>query len=362
MALALAILLLGATRAAAAPVGFVDLPRLLASHPLHAVLARYDREIAALQGTQTIIGLRDAAAQTQRSADAVGRAAAAAQSRVAQIGASSDTYQRLEGNALAARSASDREMATYRDELIRETSANITAYVRGVAQRTQRAYDAREQQLREKELTLAFDLARRNAGERLALTLKLDDLHLDKASRARYRSQLAALQAAQARALAVMHRADAATLGSYRVELERDAITADAQMAAELRSKALANLSLRQRISQGGPSQASAFRASYRFKTDAAALSAGLGNAGNDISQRFSQLANSDRRSQSETAAQIATLQADRRALYRAIVGQIVRDAQRLARMRHLATVDASNSRPPGSVDLTAAVSADLNR
>ncbi|MGA8097509.1 MAG: hypothetical protein WB810_02495, partial [Candidatus Cybelea sp.] len=63
-----ALLLTGQSVAFAASVGFVDLPRLVASHPLHSVLAQYDSEIAALRSTQNVAGLRDPAATAARSA------------------------------------------------------------------------------------------------------------------------------------------------------------------------------------------------------------------------------------------------------------------------------------------------------
>ncbi|MGA8575537.1 MAG: hypothetical protein WB609_07615, partial [Candidatus Cybelea sp.] len=39
------------------PEGFVDLAQLVASHPQHAILFEYDREIAALRSTQNLPGL-----------------------------------------------------------------------------------------------------------------------------------------------------------------------------------------------------------------------------------------------------------------------------------------------------------------
>jgi hypothetical protein len=44
------------------------------------------------------------------------------------------------------------------------------------------------------------------------------------------------------------------------------------------------------------------------------------------------------------------------------MTAQIVRDAQRLATLRHLHGVVVSNSRPRGSVDLTAALAAEVAR
>ncbi|MFY9739658.1 MAG: hypothetical protein WAK11_11485, partial [Candidatus Cybelea sp.] len=61
-------------------------------------------------------------------------------------------------------------------------------------------------------------------------------------------------------------------------------------------------------------------------------------------------------RSRAATAAQIQRLTVDRDKLYRAIVAQIGRIAERLARARHLTKVLVATSRPKGSIDLTDAI------
>lgn len=376
--LASALLVLGSIAAApqsADPVGFVDLPRLVATHPLHGVLAQYDREIAALRSTQAPAALRDPGAQAQASAAALRATAGEAQRRVQSIAARSvNEYHSREPDALeallAARGAGTSEMAAYRDDLSRETAANLRLFEDGIAKRNQRAYEARAQELREKELSFAFDLARRDAGRRVVLTLKLENLHLDAQTRAQLAAELNDLNAARARALDALRRADAAELASYRESIERSGASAVAQMAAGLRSKALANVALRAEVlqSESNPSEmlnalasdAARFRASYRAPADAAALKAGLRRASNDLSQRFATLNQVDQRSRRDTAGQIAALQAQRAALYRALVTQIVQTAQRLAQSRGLRGVAATGSRPPGSIDLTPAVAAEL--
>lgn len=374
--LTLAIFLTGTTHYGA-PIGFADLPRLLAAHPLQAVLAGYDRGIAALRSTQTVPGLLDPAAQAQRGAAALQRDAAAAQSRVQQIASRNAGQNRLRERealaaVLAARNAADREMMAYREELVRGTNANLAAYERSLEQRTQRALAAREQQLRESELMLAFTLARQNAGERALLRLKLEELHLDPATQTQLEAELSAMNARESDALAVMRRNDAGILERYRQQLQRDGEAANAQMAAQLRAKAEANLVLRRRVLQAEasmaamlpnlPLQIASFSASYRSETDAAAILGGLRSASRDLSQLFGQFAEAAQRSQRETAAQIQALEAKRSSVYYSMIAQIEREAQRLARERRLGGVDVSGSRPKDSVDLTAAVRADLAR
>ncbi len=58
---------------------------------------------------------------------------------------------------------------------------------------------AREQQLREKELDVAYDLARKNAAARLTLRIHLNELHLDRPTRARLEAELAGVEPARTR-------------------------------------------------------------------------------------------------------------------------------------------------------------------
>jgi hypothetical protein len=371
----LAVASIGAGPQNVGPVGFIDLPRLIATHPLHRVLGQYDREIAALRSTQTVTAVRDPGAQAQAAAAAVRAAAADAQTRAQSIAArSAGEYREREPDAIAAllssRDAGSREMTAYRDDLAHATAANLQLYEDAIEQRNQRAYAARAQELREKELSLAFDLARRDADRRVVLTLKLENLHLDSQTRAQLTAELNALNAARTNALDAMRDADAAELASYREALERSGASAVAQMAATLRSNAAANVALRSQVLQAEPnasemlaelaSQAARFRASYRAASDASALSAGLRRASGDLSQRFAKLSQADQSSRHDAAAQIAALQADRAALYRALVAQIVQTAQRLAQARGLRGVASTGARPSGSVDLTPAVASEL--
>jgi hypothetical protein len=371
----LAVASIGAGPQNAGQTGFIDLPRLIATHPLHRVLAQYDREIAALRSTQTVAAVRDPGAQAQAAAATLRATAADAQMRVHSIAArSAGEYREREPDAIAAllssRDAGSREMTAYRDELAHATAANLQLYQNAIAQRNQRAYAARAQELREKELSLAFDLARRDADRRVVLTLKLENLHLDEQTRAELTAELSALNAARTRALDAMRRVDAAELATYREAMERSGASAVAQMAATLRSNAAANVAQRAQVLQAEPnasemladlaSQAARFRASYRAASDASALSGGLRRASGDLSQRFARLSQTDQRSRRDTAVQIAALQAERTALYRALVTQIVQAAQRLAQARGLRGVATSGTRPTGSVDLTPAVASEL--
>ncbi len=358
------------------PIGFVDLPRLVANDPLHSVLLSYDREIAALQSTQKVSGLTDVGAHARRAANAARREATAAQARVRRIGARDAQADRTrERTALAAVLASaqsgDREVARYAGELQRETDANEANYTSALAQRSDRAYAARAQQLREKESTLAFDLARKNGGTRLSVRLKLADPYLSEATKAVLHAKLAALDAQERSAVAALQARDAAILAAYRRQLQTDADRKNAAMAARLRQAAGANFAVRERVrssamqSTGSRSfaQASAsFGSTYRVGADADGVVTGFRNAGDDLSRRFVRLGEAATASQHETADQLKALTATRRALYQSIVARIQREAELVARRRGLAKIEYGSARPGGSVDLTQAVQGALAR
>ncbi len=371
-----ALLLLGGGRGGA--IGFVDLPQLIGAHPLHGVLAQYDREIAALHGTQTVSGLTDPAARAEHGAATLKGDAAGAATRAQRIASSATADDRgEESGALAAigalRTGRERDVAAYDAELERETGASFTAFGQATADRIERAYEARRQQLREKELTFAYDLARQDGPKRLRLRLKLgNDAYLSNATRTALRSELEGLGRREAVVLSRMRRDDAVRLANYLNELSRGGTAANARMSTQLRGKAAANLAIRRRASQAESNAGAAFpaldselaffRSTYRSQSDASAIASGLHSVSGEISGRFGQIAQADRASRGATNQQLARLESDRRDLYRAIVGQIEGTAEKIRLQRHLAGVVLRGSRPKGSVDLTAAVLSQLLR
>lgn len=362
--LILAILLAGAT-SPSAPIGFVDLSTLVARHPLHPVLTIYDRQIATLRGTLQVPELSNAGAQVNRSATAAKDDTAAAAARVQNVAAQSSTDRNRERAAFATVQASQRAaaqaMSSYADQLTRATNANLAAYRRSLDESTTRALAAREQQLYEKELSYAFDLARASALTRLRLRIKLDELHPEPTTRKQLEAELAALNARESQAVATMRRHNAAILADYRLQLERDAARASSEMGAQLQAKAAANLALRRKVLYGEviPSQLAGGGAP---DAGATAVAGELRGAGNSISKQFATLAESVRQSQRQASAEIRALEQKRYALHQAIVAQILRVAHAAEQARHLGGLVISGPRPTASVDLTPDVQRALKR
>jgi len=367
-ALPAAAVLIAATHTGAR-VGFVNIDEAVALHPWHALLVRYDREIAALRETLAL----NPSSQARRAAQSVAAQTRTA-SRVATAANAASRDRARERAALASVLASRRpgdEMSAYGAQLVRETQATLASFQQAIAAREQRAYEARAQQFREKESTTAFDLAQADGGQRLQLRLKLQDLHLDARRRATISARLAALDATEQRKVDAQRAADAAALRSYRDALQREGEAAIAKMAAQLRAKAAANLAIRRRALAAEATadaalpdvraKVASFESSYRPGIPGT-VAASLRSAGGDISARLGELGAADQGSQRETAAQIDALQAQRAALYRAIVAQIAATADRLARAQGLRAVELGTRAAPASVDLTRAVGTRLAR
>ena len=359
----------------AADAGFVDLQRLVANHPLHGILAQYDRDIAALRATQQVAGLRDPALSAADAVTSLRADTASAASRADAIGkrdGSADLARERQSITAVLRSqrAADRAMAVSRSQLVTETNANLHAFSGAIARRTERAYAARQQQLRENESTLAYQLERRDAGKRLMLRLKLDDLHASPAQRARLQTALTALDASERQPLDALRRADANDLAVYQSQLQRDASAGAGAMDSQLRVKSAANYAVFQRVfSEAGatagtlpsPSQLAALRTTYAPSRSAQSIASGMRSASDDVAQRFEAAAAVDADSQRDVAAQLRSLRAARAALYRTIVAQIRATAQLVARQRHVRAVTFVNGRSQRGVDLTAAVASRLS-
>ena len=333
---------------------------------LTSVLAQYDREIAALRATETAPGLTDPSLAVDRDARPLARDAGRAERSVlAMVATRSREYQQREDRVLSAmvssngltgrdgplgemddayraqsarlRGGAQRDMRSYGNDLAGESSAALSAFDAAMAARVQSGLAARAQELREKESTLAFDLERRDAGKRLLLELKLQDLHLDRSTRASLRATLARLNSREGAAVAAMKRADDATLDAYRGRLEADAAAAQSQMAAETRVKVSSNLAMRRKVltaqsaatfhpiaaaggATGLSATAAALRTGYRFPADAASIADGFSAAHDVLARRFAEVQTTDRSSRASTDREIERLEADRDALYHAIL------------------------------------------
>lgn len=348
----------------AAVTGYVDVPKLVARHPLYPVLAQYDREIAAMRSTERVDGLRTIATSVAKDAAGMQASAANANRRAqAMSGPNGAAYRSREqaylGGMQSQRIPND-DAAAFRTGASQSGQATLTAYRAAMEQRTQRALAERAQQLIEKESTLTFDLEKSHAGHRLVLMTKLRNLHLDKAHRSALQAQLDALDASVASAVAARRRSDDAELAAYGTQLRSRESADDARMAATVTRSTQANVAQRTNIRESLPPEAAALRG-YDPATGASNVGKAIARAGNDLNGRFAQLQSVERTSRAGTDARIAALQQARQHLYDAIVTQIRNDASRIARQRNMLVVIYQRAPSSGGVDLTKDVGRELS-
>jgi hypothetical protein len=338
-----------------AGTAFVNLPKLVAAHPLYPVLRQYDREAAALRSTQTVTGLTAIPAAVRRDAAALRATEAHAATSARRIAANGPRDRRMENAARSAlRNASGGgDLAAYRRQAERAAAATLSAYQSAMAARTQRAIAAFAQQLRERENAQAYDLAKRDANRRMLLELKLHDLRPYPEQRAALLRQLAALERSESNASGALRAADDGRLARYAAQMRADESAAVADMAVRIRHSTAAAVAARARMAPVAPPSQLLSGAALGGAADVAGR---FSSAGADINGRFAQLGEAAHASSAAAHARIAAIEAQRRALYDAIVAQIRSAARALARARHYRSVDVGTTRPAGDADLTAAL------
>lgn len=370
-ALLFTIVLAGCAAQAAGTGPVVDVNALVRAHPLYATLQQYDRQIIALRATLHVPEFaqkRAAFGNAQQAVNAQLQAAAARSREIAamptpdvraisteqNVSAPSedtvrgDVQRTYDTQAAALRSSAQQDMAHYRSSLLAQQDAAFASYVRSIHARVQQAYASREQQLYEKESTLALDLAKADVGRRLTIRAKLQTLSMNSERRRALQAQLDAIQSREDAIVARQHKRDQATLAAFLPPLQARADADIARMRANLQSRTAANLAERQhvlaaqtaqrmRLSFGAPARATTGQPDMRSRLDAllraqpADPSAFL-NARGDLAGDFTNVRQADDAATRSTWRQIAQLETARAQLYSDIVSQIHADAQRVQR------------------------------
>jgi hypothetical protein len=390
----LVLLLAGCAASAQTRPASVNLDALMRRHPLYSTLGQYDRQIAVLQGTLRT-QFSNAGAAIDNASSAVRRDLSAASQFVSRSSAGApvpamanlsqaafaakldDNIRRTyEAQHAALQGTAQQHMAAYRDTLIAQEQQAFQTFVSSVDGRTQRAYNARAQELREKESALLLKLAQQDAEQRLMLRAKLQTLALSAERRAQLRSQLRALQAREDAAVASMRRTDAGTLSAYEQHLRRKADSDIAQMQTALQNRAAANLAARERVLEAQTANASGLQvpaapansansremqSAYQSLQQAKPQdTAAYGAASRDLTQRFAGLRAAYDADTQSVRSQIASLEHDKAALRKKMMAQIMSEAEQVAKARGYSAVYPASSAPSGSADVTAAVAAAL--
>ncbi len=427
IAAALAVVLLAACSRPSQPastasgsnvVGYVRMNELVQKHPLYDQLARYDRSIEAFDLTSTaprvaasdprVIQrerdlekqLNDAANRTSKLLDekqkqyqqqesaaiaAALRGAGSGGPSAAQIAGSVNTTARQQQGGVTVQA--QRDLESYRRTLQKQDQAQVAAAQKALAERADRTYRAKADELQSKESALALKMANEDAGQRLALRTKLTSLALDDAAREDVQKQLATIDRKEADAVAALRNRDQQTLSALQAEL-KDQVQSDLNaQVASIQKRSVGSFSQRQQIlskqvqvsnasgpvvrtttvnghvqQQINPNLPPALRARIeqlhndyqkRFQNDAKTTIADFQKTRGDLSRRYQLLRGIGAESQQGAQAQILSLRKKRDDLYDEITAQIGREVRLIAQQRGISVVLSDVVAPAGGVDLT---------
>ncbi len=391
-------------------VGFVRMTELIKHHPLFAQLSQYDDGITALNLTGTVPQavaadpaiasaeadlqkqLEDAANRTkklldeksreyqQREQRAIADALRASGSAPGVASIQQQIGATAQNQSATAASQAQRDYDTFRQTLENQSNAELDAAQKVASQRAQRAFRAEQDELQAKESQLTFDMANRDAPERLSLRTKLSSLVLDDADREATKAKLDALDRKESDALAAMKNRDQQTLATLNAQL-RDQVGREVKIAAtDIRSRTLAKLKARQdeiraafsgrppvespaqSVSVNSASLPPAVKAKIeklhgdyqkQFNADAQATIEDFNRTRDDLKRRYDQLHATDAAASGDASAQIAALSKKRDDLYAEIVAQIGREVRLIAQQKGVSVVVTDPIATPGGVDLT---------
>ncbi len=401
---------------AAHGVGYVRMQELVEKHPLYPQLARYDRSIEAFD--LTAAAPRAVAADPQlraREKDLEKQLDAAANRTKKLLEDKQKQYQEQENRAIAAALQSSgggpsaaqiagsvdatarsqqagvagqaqRDLDAYRQTLQRQDEAQIQAAQKALADRADRTYRAKVDELQSKESALSLRLANEDAAPRLALRTKLSSLALDDAARDDAQKQLAALDRKEADAVGAQRNQDQQTLAALQAQLKRGVQSDLAAQVATVRRRSETLMAQRQGTlakqvgsaaagplvrttvvggkpqQQVNPNLPPALRSRIqqlhqdyqkRFQDDAKTTIADFTKTRQDLSRRYAQLHQVDAAGQAGASAQIVALRKKRADLYDQITAQIDREVRLIAQQRGVSVVLSNVVAPANGVDLT---------
>lgn len=404
-------------------VGYVRMDELVKKHPLYGQLAQYDRSIEAFNLTATApralakgpeVRARErelerqlsaAANRTQKLLDQKQRRYQQEESQaiaaaLRSAGTSGPSEAQIAGrvNATAQRQAGDaasqaqRDLDAYRAMLQKQAEAQVAAAQKTLADRADRTYRSKADELQANEAALSLRLANADAPQRLALRTKLSSLALDDAQREDAEKQLAALDHKEADAVAAQRTRDQQELAALQGQLRNQVQTELRGQVDQIHRRTMTLLTQRQSalskqlasanapvvqttIVNGKPQQQvnpnlppalrqriAQLHNDYvkRFRADAQTTIADFNKTRAELSRRYAQLEGVDSQAQASAQAQVASLRKKRTDLYDQIVAQIDREARTIAQQRGVGVVVSDVVAPAGGVDLTPYVLKDI--
>lgn len=397
-------------------IGYVRMEELVQKHPLYDQLARYDRSIEAFDLTSTAPRLAAADPHLREREVQLEKALSAAADRTKKLlDQKQQQYQQQESQAIAAAlrgagvggpsalqmagtvnetarrqqggvaAQAQRDLESYRATLQKQDQAQVMALQKTLAERADREYRARAEELQAKESAIQLAMANEDAPIRLSLRTKLTSLAMDDAAREEAQKQLEALDRKEADARAAQRNRDQQTLAALQASLHDQMVRELKAQIAVIQKRSLTSLTARQETlsrqiqSVGGsliqstivggrpqqqvnPNLPPALRARIqrlhqdyqkRFQNDAKTTVADFQKTREDLSRRYAELHGVDASAQRGAQAQVLELRKKREDLYAQITAQIDREVRVIAQQRGIAVVLSDVVAPAGGVDLT---------
>lgn len=380
---------------------------LVKAHPLYPQLAQIERSIDALSlrtlgpdVAQTGSSLSQQDAELQRELTA-------ASERTNKIIAEKQTeYQREENAAIAAALAAgghavgsgpvganvggtanqqvagvnaqmNRDAAAYGRTLASQERQQTTAYEKTITQRVNQQYQAKANELQNKESAFALSLATKDAPQRLELRTRLANLAMDTAARDDVQKQLDALDRSESDQVAAMRNRDQQTLSQLRSQLrteaQHDVQSGVDKIRAQNQSKMLAQapppaggvapgVLAPTNLPPALKAKIDALHKEYqaRFSRDAQATVDAFKKTRDDLNRRYNELHALDSGASGSLRKELASLQAQHDQLYAQIVDQISREVRLVAQAKGVSTVLSDVTGNGNGVDLTDAAKKEI--
>jgi hypothetical protein len=227
-------------------VGYVDLDKVIAVHPLHGELDSMQAQITLLSGEaqnepqpQTAVQaaaldkMQAELAAVQRGfEDEMSRrrayyeqreAAAIAELQAKVTGASAPISQRYGQQAQQIQTDALKAFGEYQKQLYAADTLHLREVSRALQQQVATKLDARRRQLEKQETDYQINLAKQSQTQRLNLKTKLEDLNLSADERSQYTSQLQNIETREEAMVNALKAKDNSDLRAYEDQLQRDA-------------------------------------------------------------------------------------------------------------------------------------------
>ncbi|HEY6327129.1 MAG TPA: hypothetical protein VIW73_11520 [Candidatus Cybelea sp.] len=389
--------------------GYVRLDEVVKHHPLYAQLSRLDDAIAAIDlryaGPQVPLGAKQMAAQAAE----LNRELRAAQTRANKILAQKQRdYEQRENQAVRAAlaaagvhgqgalaaaqmsnqsalqaqqaaQAANADYMAYQQSVVAQDNAASSSIARQLQAQAEQKYRAKAEQLQQGETDLSLRLTQQDATQRLAIKMRLSNLAMDPSARKQAESQLAAINAKEAGEVAAQRNADAETLRAYRAQLDRQAGASIRSQVGAIQSQTSAKLEehrneVTSQLRSLGPAatppnlspnvqaQIAKIHRQFvgQFQADARKTIQEYNETKSDLDQQFAAMHGADVGATGAAGKELVSLRKRRGDLYTQIVGQVQRDAVRIAQDRGFSIVFVNIDAAAGGYDLTNQVIKDV--